>query len=342
MLIRRLLAAVVLVAALWGCGPPKTRALITHRADLRWPAPPQAARIRYLGQVRGSRQQQGVADVVAGQAPGKWLARPYGVTTTPAGVLVVADPGAGEVNLFDISRRRHLVLASHGETRLQSPVGVASDGEGRIYVTDSRLRRVLVYDQRGAPVAVHGAKLGRPTGVAVDRRRGVFYVADTTAHRVHAWSTAGKYLRGFGVRGAGPGQFNYPTHLAYSAALDRLLVCDTLNFRVQLMTHDGKPAGAFGQLGDSTGYMAKPKGVAADSRGNIYVADALFDAIQIFNQRGRLLLYFGRAGRGKGQLGMPAGIHVDEQDRIFVANSLNRRIEIFQLQGADKTKGKSP
>ena len=85
MLIRRLLAAVVLVAALWGCGPPKTRALITHRADLRWPAPPQAARIRYLGQVRGPRQQQGVADVVAGQAPGKWLARPYGVTTTPAG-----------------------------------------------------------------------------------------------------------------------------------------------------------------------------------------------------------------------------------------------------------------
>ncbi len=78
--------------------------------------------------------------------------------------------------------------------------------------------------------------------------------------------------------------------------------------------------------------MARPKGVATDSRGNIYVADALFHVVQIFDAEGNFLYSFGRQGQDKGEFWMPAGIYIDEQDYIYVADSYNARIQIFQLE----------
>ena len=72
---------------------------------------------------------------------------------------------------------------------------------------------------------------------------------------------------------------------------------------------------AFGTEGDRAGAFARPKGVAADADGHVWVVDAIFDNIQIFDEQGHLLLVIGSRGRGAGQFWSPSGISI----RLFLA-----------------------
>jgi DNA-binding beta-propeller fold protein YncE len=89
-----------------------------------------------------------------------------------------------------------------------------------------------------------------------------------------------------------------------------------------------------GSHGDGTGDMGRPKGVAVDLFGYIYVVDAIFDTVQIFDQNGEFLLNFGATGSGPGEFWLPSGIFVDSDSRIYVADSYNERVQIFEYLGA--------
>ncbi len=88
--------------------------------------------------------------------------------------------------------------------------------------------------------------------------------------------------------------------------------------------------GSFGLAGDTPGNFSRPKGVATDSDGNVYVVDALFDNIQVFNGQGNLLLAFGGPGVDAGKFWLPNAIHIDSNDRIYVSDSYNKRVQVFQ------------
>ena len=109
-----------------------------------------------------------------------------------------------------------------------------------------------------------------------------------------------------------------------------------MNFRVQTLDRSGTFRLAIGQFGDSTGEMFRPKGVAVDSEGDLYVVDGLWGLVQVFNREGQLLYYFGQRGTGPGQFELPAGLFIDRDDRIFVVDSFNRRIQVFHYFGLPK------
>ena len=109
----------------------------------------------------------------------------------------------------------------------------------------------------------------------------------------------------------------------------RLLVNDNMNFRIQTFDSDGSFLSSFGTHGDGSGSFSQPKGVAADSDGNIYVAGATIDRVQIFSDRGDFLLAIGNRGGGAGQFLMPTGITIFD-NKVYVADSLNRRIQVFE------------
>jgi hypothetical protein len=56
---------------------------------------------------------------------------------------------------------------------------------------------------------------------------------------------------------------------------------------------DGRYLQSFGSVGKQYGQFARPKEVAADRDGNVYVVDAAFGNFQIFNPDGELLLFVG-------------------------------------------------
>ena len=106
-----------------------------------------------------------------------------------------------------------------------------------------------------------------------------------------------------------------------------------MNFRVQVLDPDGKPVATFGGIGDAYGQLARAKGIALDSDGNIYVVDAAFNNFQIFNREGQVLLAVGVAGLAPGQFWLPAGAAIDDKDRVYVVDQYNRRVQIFQYLG---------
>ncbi len=305
---------------------------------LVWPAPPAEARVRYVRTLSGRRDVEvrgGSLRRMAAAITGKRrdrLVRPVAIAGRE-GRLSVVDAGDAALVLIDLERRSFRRLTRLGDQDVVSPVGVAVAG-GFQYVSDSDLARVLVLDEHGRFLRNIGdGQLGRPTGLAVDGERDRLYVADTTAHRVVAFSLDGTLQQVIGRRGAGHGEFNFPTQLQLGPG-GTLFVIDSLNYRVQSFDPQGRFLSSFGSQGDGSGHFARPRGIAIDSWGHLYIVDALFDAIQVFDPSGRLLLTFGERGTGRGQFSLPAGIYIDEHDRIYVADSYNQRVQVFQFLGS--------
>ena len=281
-----------------------------------------------------------IVDLVAGPPEFHRMVRPYGIALDSLGRVIVSDPGVPAVHILDFEKQKYEQLRGGKGQDFRSPMGVAVDAQDNIYVTDSALGIVFVFDSKGKHKSFIGQRVSRagyfqrPTGIAVDSAAKRLYVADTLGHKVYVLDLTGHVLSSFGERGLRPGQFNFPTEIV--ARGQELLVVDAMNFRVQTFSRDGGFVRSFGSLGERTGSLFRPKGLALDSEGNIYVADALLETVQVFNEQGRLLYFFGRSGAGLGEFQLPSGLCIDPRNRIYVADSLNQRIQIFQFTSAPR------
>ena len=267
----------------------------------------------------------------------KAMLLPNGVAVDEQGRVLVADTKERVVHVFDAERKKYKTLRAPESDPFLAPIAIATDAEGKIYVSDSARARVFVFrpDLKFAGtiggISKSESIFKRCTGLAIDKQRQRIYVVDTLAMQVVALGLDGKVMQRFGKPGDGPGEFNYPTHIA----VDRdgsLWVMDSLNFRVQHLDVTGKFLSGFGHLGDAIGEFDKAKGITLDGQGRVYVVDSRNDRVQVYDQEGRLLFFFGQTGAAEGQFFLPEGIATDSQNRIYVADGYNRRVEIFHLR----------
>lgn len=338
--LRTLLAGMLFSGALLGCATTATVPRQPSAELLRWPSPPEPSRIEWVREIALP------ADLGIGKGFWKWLAdlvtgeddlsivRPYGIFAGE-GRLYLADPGASVVHLYDTASGRYYRLKGTEQFPLRSPIGVAGDRAGAVYITDSSTG--VVYVHRGeeetlTPFITSG--LERPTGIVCDHASDRLYVSDTTRNQIALYDLSGRELRRFGSRGARPGELSAPTDLCLDSQ-GRLWVTDSMNFRLQAFSREGVAVGTFGMAGDTIGFFSKPKGIAADRDGHIYSADALLDTIQIFSDQGQLLLSFGGRGTRPGEFWMPSGLFIDSHDMIYVADTYNKRIQVFQYRHRD-------
>jgi DNA-binding beta-propeller fold protein YncE len=249
--------------------------------------------------------------------------------------LYVSDLAKNGVFVFDFATKQ--VSLFGGElSNFKSPFGIAVDGKDHVYIVDSMARQIYVFDPQGKRLqTIAHESLERPTGIAVDSRRGKIYVADSASskssnHVIRVFDSVGNYLSAIGTQGQEAGKFFFPTYLALDTD-GNLYVADTMNARVQVFDPDGKYLKTIGERGDGYGMFDKPKGVALDSFGNIYVVDSSWSNVQIFNQQGKALLFFAGRGRFPGLLFNPTGIAIDKANRIYVADTFNGRICRYQL-----------
>lgn len=356
----RFASLLTILIVLGGCAAAPEKAVFKLGIDaspetkrLMWP--PESAgevpRYFYVGELTGENnfvrpESEGRAtkniiarffDIIIGEEPPLLLDRPQSGTVDESGRILVTDMGRSGVFVFDEKAGKLSVWGKAvGVTDFVSPVGIAVGPDGQVFVADPELALVARLDRDGNTLAPIGkGQLQRPTGLAYEPRSRRLFVCDTQAHQVKVFDLEGKLLSTIGDHGEGPGQFNYPTHIA--VLHEKLYVSDTLNARVQVIsTSTGRYLGTVGKRGLFLGNLVRPKGIASDSEHNIYVIESYHDYLLVYNRRGEFLLPIGGVGAGAGSFHLPAGVWIDARNRVFVADMLNGRVAVFQFLGGDE------
>lgn len=336
---KRVFLTAIILLCFSGLGMGPRRDVITVPGErLIWPPPPFLPKIEFIKNITKPEDigvKKGffkkIWEAVAGEAQEDQITRPFGIIIDEENRLYITDSMSLSLHIFDLAKGRYDTIEGTKTEHLKSPISVATDKDGGIYISDSEKRRIYAYSKEGKYLREIGTDemLQRPTGIAVDKTAGILYVADTLSNKICAYTTDGQFKFSFGERGTADGQFNYPTFITISRN-GELYVADTLNFRIQIFDKKGKFISKFGRLGNGTGDFSNPRGIAIDSDGNIYVVDRLFESIQIFDKNGQLMLVFGKPGRKNGEFSIPAGITIDKNDNIYIADSYNNRVQVFK------------
>jgi RHS repeat-associated protein len=237
-----------------------------------------------------------------------------------------------------------LAASAKNHDLLKQPAGLAVLLDGTAFTADSghdQLRAILANGSAGLVVSQFRA----PEGVAFDRMRKIFYVADSGNHVIRVVTMNGTVstLAGSGRSedrdgtGALAG-FKQPTGLAVDGA-GNLYVADTGNDKVRKVTPTGVVttiAGA-GRPGFANGSALQalfkaPRGVAVGDDGTIYVADSGNHVIRRV-ENGFVFTHAGTGHPGdlngsanNAEFTEPAGLALDESGRLFVADSGNHQI----------------
>ena len=302
----------------------------TSGTQFLWPVLPEKPMIKYVMSVKGFEENNTSLKTILMGRGSYNLARPVAAVVGSDARLAIADIGSRCVHLYIPSEKKYIAITMAGSELLQSPVGIVFDETLRLYVADSALRKIAVYDKTGAFLLFLGEReFERPTGLAYNKDRKVLYVTDALACKVYALNEHGEVLFSFGERGEKAGQFNFPSHIFWSPA-GLIYVTDAMNFRIQIFNESGGFRTAFGHHGDGSGDFSMPKGVAVDMHGTIYVVDMLFDNVQLFNERGEFLLTLGSRGYNQGEFWLPGGMFIGDK-QLLVSDTYNQRVQVFEL-----------
>lgn len=224
-------------------------------------------------------------------------------------------------------------LTGQDEPRFfDKPWGIASDGKGKVYVADTALAQVMVYDFNAKTVKTLGEEGGAflsPIGVAVDGDGNV-YVSDTKKNRVFVYDKDEKPLYSLGEGDT----LDWPAGIAVDRNLKRLYVVNSHRGDIAVFDLSGKHLFSFSRRGGWDGYLNLPTDADIDSKGNIVVADSMNARVQIFDPSGKFIKKFGQRGDGLTDFQLIKGIAVDKKtDNIYVVDARADRILVFSKDG---------
>lgn len=323
---------------------------------LAWPSPPNIARVQWLDYYAGAKIDYTPTPTTKPKA--SWMDRlaggqsetekvntktfpfqligPYGIATDTKGKVYVGDQRVGAIFIFDPATHDTEMIRNGGEAHFGWINCLAVDDDDRLFVSDGKMHRVLVFNPKHEVESQITEGLVDPVGLAIDTANRFLYVVDTQQDQVIVYDADSlKLLRRIGTGGknhylTSPGDFGAPQGVAVDAE-GNVYVTDTLNNRVEIFDADGSFISLFGKAGDGPGTFSRPKGIAVDSDGHIWVADAMQDRLQVFNREGQLLTYIG-IGHGElpGQFKALVGVAIDKQNRVYTAEQEPGRVQMFK------------
>ncbi len=297
-----------------------------------------------------------IADQIVGAGgigPGQFNA-PRGIAVAPDGSFYVADSRNHRIQHFSATGEFIEMWGSFADAAtgqappgtFNEPWGVAVAPDGSVYVTDTWNHRIQKFSPNGKPLltwghyglAESGDAFWGPRGIAVDSQ-GRVYVTDTGNKRVVVFDSNGNYISQFGSVGMEAGQFDEPVGLTLDQD-GNLYVADTWNQRIQVfaVSTDGlfylpirqwDVNGWFGQSLENKPFLA------ADMKGNLFVADPEGYRVLQFTTQGELIRAWGDYGSGPGNIGLAAAVAIDKDGHVWVTDASNNRIMRFSLPGAD-------
>jgi len=330
-----LLAVTLFTLSACATAPPVKRRVF-------WPPLPDTPKIEWIGTYRSANdlsETETFLETIIGKDDAVSITKPLSIASNGTGKVYVSNPESADVHIFDFTAKTAYKLALNPISHL---TGISLDGQGNIYVADSAYKKIHVVSPDNKPVKVldFSDKMESIGMFAVDKINEHLIIPDLRKHKIIVTDLEGKFLFEFGKRGDGDGEFNLPLSIAveYDGGI---VVCDSLNSRIQRFTSKGVFVNKFGRRGDGPGDLSIIKGVAVDSEGHIYVTDGKESKVTIFSPTGEYLLMFGGKYSQQddvtvsaGGFLIPQGIYIDKTDRIYVADQLNNRFQAFQYMNA--------
>ena len=163
------------------------------------------------------------------------------------------------------------------------PHGMFVGPDGSVWLTDSRGKdgkghQVFKFSPEGkvlltlgkAGVAGDGPDVFNQPSDVVVASSGEIFVADGhdegSNARIVKFTKEGKFVKTWGKRGSGPGEFDTPHGLAFDSR-GRLFVADRGNNRIQIFDQEGKFLEEWKQF-------SRPSGIFIDANDVLYVADS--------------------------------------------------------------------
>ena len=227
----------------------------------------------HFGKLPEGRAWGSVAGIAVDSHDHIWVAERCGANTCVGSTL---DP----IMEFDTEGK---LLKAFGSGMFVFPHGLSVDKDGNVWVTDGQGKegkghQVFKFSPEGKVLLTLGKAgvagttpdtFNMPSAVIV-APNGDIFVGDghggTSNNRIVKFDKTGKYIKEWGKKGTGPGEFDQPHCLAFDSK-GRLYVGDRNNNRIQIFDQDGKYI-------DEMKQFSRPSGIFIDKRDNIFVADS--------------------------------------------------------------------
>ena len=248
----------------------------------------------------------------------------------------------------------------------EHPSALAVGVDGSIYFAEASIGRVRKIDRSGQVVTIAGsgltgdsgdggpatsARFGRIEGLAVDHA-GNIYIADADNNRIRRVDSAGtiETVAGtgeFGWEGDGVPATSATLTAMSGLATDRngnLYIADTWADRIRKIDSAGTIStvagtGEEGRSGDGGPALAaqlnRPRGVAVDNAGNIYIADSANHQVRRVDVSGTIATFAGTGDDGDlgdggpataAQLSEPYAVAIDPAGNVFIADAGNSTV----------------
>ena len=259
------------------------------------------------------------------------LKRPYGVTVSDDGHVIVAEMNGNCITVLDREGKKVKSFTSSGNIKFFSPHGVAITPDNFILVTDMHKIQKLTMDGKLiASVGQKGSKpleFNGPIGIAISPTTGHIYVADCNNHRIQVLNPDLTFSYSFGSKGSAEGQLTLPVFIAIDNQ-GLVYVSDNGNHRIQVFTSEGKYISHFGTCGFGLGQLLSPTGLVINNN-LLYVVEWGNHRVSIFTTDGEFVSSFGERGNKKDQFLIPYGITLDNEGYLYICDYGNNRLVMY-------------